>query len=57
MSRQLAVSAALSVLAMAAFALFDPHAAGSPASRGAGSPFEIAAPALPGLPATPLLPR
>jgi len=64
MSRQLAVSAAFSVFAMAAFALFASagESPRQPAAAGiiAGAPIEIEAPielTLPGLPALPRLGR
>ena len=51
MSKQLAISAALSVMAMAAFTLLDPRAAHAPlAGESVTGPLEASAPALPELP-------
>lgn len=51
MSKQLAISAAFSVMAMAAFTLLDPRAAHAPlAGEAVSSPLEVSAPALPELP-------
>jgi len=57
MSKQLAVSSAFSVFAMAAFALFAAAGGARTDSQSiAGTPIMIEAPALPQLPAMPALP-
>lgn len=50
MSRQLAVSSAFSIFALAAMALLAPHFAPAEAAKEAGATIEIAAPSVPALP-------